>query len=242
MRFPEALVCGRLARRYKRFLADVELDDGEIVTAHCPNPGSMMGLAEPGSRVWLSPNRSKTAKLDWRWEIATQATPDGPVSVGVNTSLANRVVEAALRAGAVSDLAGYAEIRREVSYGIRKSRVDILLTDPNRADCYVEVKSVTLRRPDGPAPDAAAFPDARTDRGAKHLAELADMVRDGARAAMFYLVQRADCAYFTVASDIDPAYAKAFDAARNAGVEVFCHDCVVSPNGVELKSPVLVRI
>jgi sugar fermentation stimulation protein A len=240
--YPETPTRGTLVKRYKRFLSDVRLDDGSEVVAHCGNPGSMMGLAEPGSRVWLTPNRNKTAKLDWRWEIATQETSDGPVAVGINTSLANTVVEAALRAGAVADLAGYADIRREVKYGSRNSRIDFLLSDPARPDCYVEVKSVTLRRPDGPAPEAAEFPDARTERGAKHLAELADMARSGARAVMFYLVQRADCAYFTIASDIDPAYAEALDAARAAGVEIICHDCVVSPKGVELKSLLPVRI
>lgn len=240
--YAEPLTPGTLLRRYKRFLSDVQLADGAEVVAHCGNPGSMMGLAEPGSQVWLSPNRSKTAKLDWRWEIATQATPDGPVTVGINTSLANRVVEAAIRAGAVPELTGYAEIRREVKYGSRNSRIDFLLSDPSRPDCYVEVKNVTLRRPDGPAPDAAEFPDARTERGAKHLAELADMAQDGSRAVMFYLVQRADCAYFTLAADIDPAYARALDAARAVGVETICHDCAVSPIGVELKSFLPVRI
>jgi sugar fermentation stimulation protein A len=240
--YPEPLTSGTLLKRYKRFLSDIRLEDGAEVVAHCGNPGSMMGLAEPGSQVWLSPNRSKTAKLDWRWEIATQATADGPVAVGINTSLANKVVEAALRGDDITELTGYADIRREVKYGSRNSRIDFLLTDPNRPDCFVEVKSVTLRRPDGPAPEAAEFPDARTERGAKHLAELADMARDGARAVMFYLVQRADCAYFTVASDIDPAYAEALDAARAAGVEIVCRDCVVSPKGVELKSSLPVRI
>ena len=239
LRYPEALSEGRLIKRYKRFLADVLMKDGRTVVAHCGNPGSMMGLAEPNSRVFLLPNRNPTAKLAWRWEIASQTVPDaegipGEVLVGINTNLANRIVEAALTAGRIRALAGYPSIRREVKYGSRNSRIDFLLDDGERSPCYVEVKSVTLRRPDGPDPTAAQFPDAKTERGAKHLAELADLAKAGDRAVMLYLVQRADCTHVSLADDIDPAYAQAFADARAAGVEAICYDCKVTPEGIEL--------
>lgn len=241
--YPDPLVPAVLQRRYKRFLADVILPDGTETTAHCGNPGSMLGLAEPGSDVWLSPNRNPKAKLAWRWEIATQQTPSGAVPVGINTSLANKVVAAALDAGALPELAGYPTVRAEMRYGSRNSRIDFFLSGgEDRPDCHVEVKSVTLRRPEGPNPDAAEFPDARTERGAKHLAELADIARGGGRAVMLYLAQRSDCARFTLASDIDPAYAAAFAEARDAGVEALCYDCKPSPNGLELNGPLPLRL
>jgi sugar fermentation stimulation protein A len=241
--YPEPLVKATLQRRYKRFLADVALADGTEATAHCGNPGSMLGLAEPGSPIWLSPNRNPKAKLAWRWEIATQATPDGPAPVGINTNLANKAVAAALEAGALPELAGYGTVRAEMRYGSRNSRIDFFLSDGGaQPDCYVEVKSVTLRRPDGPDPEAAEFPDARTERGAKHLAELADIARNGGRAVMLYLAQRGDCRHFALAADIDPAYAAAFADARDAGVEAICYDCKPSPNGLELKGPLPLRL
>lgn len=233
MDFPEPLRAGRLIRRYKRFLADVDLGDGGPVTAHCGNPGSMRGLAEPGSRVWLAPNRNPKAKLAWRWEIASQ----GETPVGINTARANALVEEALAAGAIAPLAGYSDIRREVPYG-RASRVDFLLQAPDRPPCYVEVKSVTLHRPDGPNPRAAEFPDAVTARGAKHLDELAAQVAAGARAVMLYLAQRADRAHVAVADDIDPAYAAAFDRARAGGVEMLAYACRVTPHAIALDRPV----
>lgn len=238
--YPEPLVAGRLERRYKRFLADVALDGGEIVTAHCGNPGSMMGLAVPGSTVWLAPNRNPKAKLDWRWEIATQAIDGEAHPVGINTGLANRIVERDIAEGRIAPLAGYADLRREVKYGTA-SRIDLLLSDDARPPCYVEVKSVTLRRPDGPNGRAAEFPDAVTARGTKHLGELAAVRAEGARAVMLYLVQRADCAHFRIAEDIDPTYADALTKARAAGVEVLCYDCVVSPEGIEIRDALTCR-
>lgn len=232
--YPNPLVEGRLIRRYKRFLADVRTTDGSVVVAHCGNPGSMMGLAEPDSQVWLAPNTNPKAKLDWRWEIATQRIGAEEIAVGINTGLANRLVEDAVRSARIGALCGYSDIRREVKYG-RNSRIDLLLSGPDRPDCYVEVKSVTLRRPDGPSPDAAEFPDAVTARGAKHLAELSAMAERGVRAVMMYLVQRADCRYATVAADIDPAYADALKNARCAGVEFLCYDCQIGADGIEVR-------
>ncbi len=242
LRYPEPLLQARLLRRYKRFLADIAFPDGTEGIAHCGNPGSMMGLAEPDSTVWLSANRNPAAKLAWRWEIASQTIPGGTTLVGINTNLANRIVETALRTGQIKPLTGYETIRREVRYGSRNSRIDLLLEDPERSPCYVEVKSVTLRRPTGPDPEAAQFPDAKTERGAKHLAELADIAQSGARAVMLYLVQRSDCTHVSLAEDIDPAYAEAFRQARAAGVEALCYDCIVSPEGIKLKSALPLRV
>ena len=231
--FTPALVPGRLERRYKRFLADVTLNDGSCVTAHCPNPGAMTGLAAPGSAVWLAPVVNPKAKLRWRWIIATQ---EG-VMTGIDTLLANRLAFRLLEAGAVPELAGHPAPRREVATG-GGSRIDLLLSgEGSRPDCWVEVKSVTLRRPDGPDPLAAEFPDAVTTRGARHLDALAELARGGARAAMLYLVQRDDCRRFRIAADIDPAYAGAFARARAAGVEMLCYDCAVSPAGVRVGKP-----
>lgn len=228
MRFPDPLVRGRLLRRYKRFLADIELDGGEVVTAHCANPGSMLGLAEPGCEVWVSPARNPARKLRYSWEL----TGHNGALVGINTGWPNQLVAEAIAAAAVPELAGYATMRREVRYG-RNSRIDILLEDPARPACYVEVKNVHLSRSAG----LAEFPDSVTARGAKHLEELGDAVEAGARAAMFYLVQRGDCAALGIAADIDPAYHKALDRARARGVEVLCYSCQITAAGIELDGP-----
>lgn len=225
MRFPDPLLRGRLQRRYKRFLSDVTLDDGREVVAHCANPGSMMGLAPSGATVWLSPSRNPARKLKFSWELVDI---DGSL-VGINTGRANALVAEALDAGRVPELAGYARRRAEVRYG-SASRVDFLLEDDGHPDCYVEVKSVTLRR-EGPL---AEFPDAVTARGTRHLAELAEMVRQGQRAVLFFLVQRADCEAVAPAADIDPAYADALTDAIDAGVEIICYKCNLSPAAVAL--------
>lgn len=224
MQFPDPLIRGALVQRYKRFLADVELDTGDVVTAHSANSGSMMGLTEPGSEVWLSPARNPERKLRYSWELIRI----GDGLVGVHTGHPNRIVEEAIRAGGIAELAGYDDIRREVRYG-RNSRIDLLIESDGRPPCYVEIKSVTLRR-DG----RAEFPDAVTARGTKHLGELSDVVGAGARAVMLYLVQREDCRSFAVAGDIDPAYAAALTTARAAGVEVLCRSCRLTTDAIEL--------
>ncbi len=218
------LVSARLVRRYKRFLADVRFADGREAVAYCPNPGSMLGLAEPGSTVWLA---AAAGKLAWRWELVEA---DGTL-VGINTAHPNRLAEAAITAGLIPELAGYAAMRREVRYG-RNSRVDLLLTDPARPPTYVEVKNVHLRRE-----RRAEFPDCVTARGAKHLRELAEVVAGGGRAVMLYVVQRDDCDGFALAADLDPGYAAGFQAARAAGVEALCYACAVSQSAIELKAP-----
>ncbi len=227
MKFPEPLIEGRLIRRYKRFLADVELAGGEIVTAHCANPGAMTGLAAPGVRVWLSVSSSPARKLRHSWEIVEADFGDGLQFAGVNTARPNGIVADAICAGFFPEFAGYGPPRREVKYGAN-SRVDILLRGEGLPDCYVEVKNVHLMR----RPGLAEFPDSVTARGAKHLVELAGMVAAGHRAIMVYLVQmRAD--RFTLAADIDPPYAAAFARARAAGVEAIAIRCDVSPLAIE---------
>ncbi len=225
MEFPNTLMEGRLIKRYKRFLADVEMPDGSVVVAHCANSGSMLGCKEPGSRVLLSPNTNPKAKLDWRWEMVEV---DGAL-VGINTSHPNRLVEEAIRAGDITELQGYETLRREVKYGVN-SRIDILLEGPGL--CYVEVKNVTLK-----IGNEARFPDAVTARGTKHLAELSQMVADGHRSVMVYLVQRGDCDTFRPAADIDPTYADALVSAQKAGVEILCYSCSLSPTGIEVVGP-----
>jgi len=230
MRFETPLIPAVLIRRYKRFLADCRLEDGREVTAHCANPGSMMGLAEPGMRIWLEPNDDPKKKLKFGWRLVEHA---GGHFTGVDTSVPNRALRAALEAGQVAGLADYETIRAEVKYG-EKSRIDFLLTQPGLPDCYVEVKSVTLSR----QPGLAEFPDSVTARGTKHLGELARMVAEGHRAVMLYLVQRTDCDRFQLAADIDPAYAAAFDAAQAAGVERLVLGTTISPTGVEVGQPI----
>ncbi|PVA06308.1 DNA/RNA nuclease SfsA [Thalassorhabdomicrobium marinisediminis] len=228
MRFATPLVPARLIRRYMRFLSEMELDDGRVVTAHCPNPGSMMGLKDAGLRVWLEPNDDPRKKLDWGWRLVE--LPGG--CVGIDTGCANRIVAEALTRG-LAGLEGYDSVRPEVKYR-DKSRVDFLLSGVGRRDCYLEVKSVTLSRTAG----LVEFPDSVTARGAKHLADLAAMVAEGHRAVLLFLIQRSDCTRVTLARDLDPTYAAAFDVAQAAGVEVLCFDCTVSPEGITLRDAV----
>lgn len=227
MNFPDPLIRGNFVERYKRFLSTIELDGGERVTAHCPNPGSMMGLLVPNGEVWLSPARNPKRKLHYTWELVR--IDDG--YVGINTSLANRIVEEKLNAKKIPEFADYSSVRREVRYG-KNSRVDFLLERPGEPSCYVEVKSVTLR-----LGESAAFPDAVTARGAKHLGELAEVVRGGKRAVILYLVQREDCEDFVLAEKIDPAYAEAMRAAQKTGVEALCFTCKVGVQAIEMDRP-----
>ncbi len=206
------------------------LEDGTEVRAHCPNPGSMMGLKDPGLRCWLEPNDDPKKKLKYGWRLVE--LPGGEWS-GIDTAVPNRVVKEALTARVVPELSAYGTVRPEVKYGV-KSRVDFLLSEPGLPDAYVEVKNVHLRR-DG---DWAEFPDSVTARGARHLDELAGMVAQGHRAVMFYFVQRTDCARFRLAADLDPTYAGAFARARAAGVEAICFDSAISPEEITLRNPI----
>jgi sugar fermentation stimulation protein A len=233
MRFPAPLIPATLVKRYKRFLADVVLPTGETITAHVANPGAMTGLAAPGARVWLSKSDKPGRKLPYSWELVEVDLGGGLELVGVNTGHPNPLVGAALAAGAIAELAGYGSIRREVKYG-RNSRVDFLLEGAGRPPCYVEIKNVHLMR----RPGFAEFPDAKTERGAKHLDELADMVAAGARAVMLYLIQIGSSQRFGLARDIDPKYAAAFDRARGRGVEAIAWKCCIDCDGIEIVAPV----
>lgn len=225
MRFPAPLIEGRLVRRYKRFLSDIEMADGTVVTAHCANPGSMMGLATPGLVAWLSPATNPARKLKFSWELVET---EGAL-VGINTGRANALVAEALDQGRLPELEPFRTVRREVPYGER-SRVDFLLEREGAPDCYLEVKSVTLRR-NGPL---AEFPDSVTARGTRHLEELARIAQGGQRAVLLFLVQRGDCQAVAVAADIDSAYADSLNKAMAQGVEVLCYSCKVSPEAVAL--------
>ncbi|MEM9317673.1 MAG: DNA/RNA nuclease SfsA [Pseudomonadota bacterium] len=226
MRFPTPLIRATLIRRYKRFLADIRLEDGSVVTAHCPNPGSMMGLAEPGMTIWVEPNDDPKKKLKYGWRLVE--LPDGHMS-GIDTAVPNRVVGEALAQGAIAAFRAYDNIRAEVTYG-KNSRIDFLARHDGLPDAYIEVKNVHLRR----MGDLAEFPDSVTTRGAKHLRELSDMVALGHRAVMLYLVQRTDCARLSFARDLDPDYCVAAHAAHQAGVEFLCYGTHVTPDAVQI--------
>lgn len=238
MKFTTDLVPATLLRRYKRFLADVELADGSTITIHVANPGAMTGLQAPGSRVWLSRSPSVTRKLPYSWELIEADFGAGPELAGVNTMHPNTIVAEALAAHAIPELAGYGRIRREVKYGQGpdggRSRIDFLLESPDRPPCYVEVKNVHLMR----QPGLAEFPDSVTVRGAKHLDELAAVALSGQRAVMLFVIQIGSATALTLARDIDPAYGRAFDRARGAGVEAIAHVCRLDHGQIALAGPV----
>jgi sugar fermentation stimulation protein A len=225
MQFPQPLERGRLVQRYKRFFADVIMDDGREITAHCPNPGAMLGLNTPGLVAWVSRSDAPNRKLPHTLELVEV---DGGL-VGINTMHPNRLVAEALAEGAIPELAGYAEVRREVRYGAA-SRVDFLLTDPERASCWLEVKNCHLLR----GGRLAEFPDCVAARSLKHLRELTAMVEAGHRAVMLFVIQRTDCDAFEACADLDPAYAAGLTAAAGAGVEVLAYRCTITPRGVAL--------
>ncbi len=232
MKLP-VLVKGRLIQRYKRFLADVELADGTVVTAHCANPGSMMGLKEPGSNVWLSMSDDPKRKLRYSWKlIEVDFGWKGPQLVSLDTGHPNRLAEEAIVAGVIPELSGYGSLRREVAYG-RNSRVDLMLTDAERPDAYVEVKNVHLMR----EPGLVEFPDSITSRGAKHLEELGDMAQAGHRAVMLFVVQM-EGSRFSIARDIDKAYDAALTRAMARGVEVLVYVCAVTESAITITHPI----
>jgi len=216
MIFSPPLILARLVRRYKRFLFDALLEDGTDITGFCPNTGSMRGLTEPGSRIWLSRHDTATRKYAHALELVEA---DGTV-VGVNTALPNRLAEEAIVAGLVPALAGFRTLKREQRYG-RNSRIDILLEDERQGSVHVEVKNVHFTREAG----IAEFPDSVTTRGAKHLDEMGDLVETGKRAAMLFIIQRADCNCLKICADLDPAYGRAFARAISRGVEAYAVRC-----------------
>lgn len=227
MRYPEPLEEGRLLRRYKRFLADIETRQGEQLCIHCPNTGSMLNCMEEGGRVWFQRSNNPRRKLPGTWEISQ--TPQGRLAC-VNTARANPLVEEALLAGSIPELAGFTSLRREVRYGLENSRVDFCLDYPDGA-AFVEVKSVTLGF-DGTA--VAAFPDAPTLRGARHLRELAALARQGIRAVQLFCVNLSGIEAVRPAAEVDPAYAQALREAITAGVEVLAYGAELSPEEIRL--------
>lgn len=233
MRFAAPLIPAILARRYKRFLADVTFDSGEMTTVHVANPGAMTGLNTPSAKVWLSYSQDPLRKLRYSWELVEADLGSGCELVGVNTGKPNGLVAEALQAGLIPQLRGYGQARREVKYGAN-SRADFVLDDEKRPRCYLEVKNVHLMR----KPRLAEFPDCVTARGAKHLGELAAMAEQGARAVLLFVIQIPSADRFAVAGDIDPTYAAAFARARAGGVEMLAWRCRISLKGIEVATPV----
>ncbi|MFO8024739.1 DNA/RNA nuclease SfsA [Thiohalophilus sp.] len=234
MNFDPPLISATLQRRYKRFLADVQLDNGKELTVHTPNTGSMLGCAEPGTRIWLRDSANPGRKYRYSWELAS--TLEGTL-VGVNTHLANVLVQEGIESGVIERLQGYRTLRREVKYGTN-SRIDLLLSDPGRAGCYVEVKNVTAVDRDS----YAIFPDAPTERGRKHLQELAAMVREGYRAVLLLHVARDDVDRFRAAAEIDPAYAEQLAAVCQQGVEVYAWVSQITPESIRIARSIPVHL
>ncbi|WP_145070398.1 DNA/RNA nuclease SfsA [Engelhardtia mirabilis] len=232
MRIDAPLLEGRFQRRYKRFFVDVELDDGSVVTAHCPNTGSLKGCLVEGAQAWLRDSQSETRKLRHTF----QAIKIGRSWVNVDTGLPNKVVRAAVEAGQIPELTGYASVRPEVKYGTG-SRIDLLLEDDDRPPCYVEIKNTTLAEG-----RTARFPDAVTSRGLKHLGELTEVVRQGMRAVQFFFISRADVDCFRPADDIDPAYCAGLRAAAAAGVEVLAYSSQVRRDRLAVAEPLEVLL
>jgi len=226
MHFPKPLIEARLLRRYQRFLVDVETADGQLLTAHCPNTGSMQGCKAPGSRVWLSPATNPARKLAWTWELVETAPG---VIVGVHTGRSNALVREAIELGRVPEMLGYDAIRPEVKYG-EGSRIDFLLQGAGRPDCYLEVKNVTA----AVEGRIGYFPDAVTTRGARHLREMSAMVAAGHRAVLVFCVQRGDVDAVRPADHIDPDYGRALRAALAAGVEVLALGARMDLQGIEM--------
>lgn len=219
-----SLVSGKLIKRYKRFLSDIELENGSIVTAHCPNPGAMTGLKEPGLKVWLQQQTNPKAKLKYRWELVEA---DDTI-VGINTQRPNQIIHQALIGKELEPFKNYDSIKPEVKYG-EKSRIDFLLEKKNSSNCYLEIKNVHLKRKTN-----AEFPDSVTQRGTKHIKELVHMKELGHQAALLFLVQRNDCDTVSIAKDIDPTYHKTLNWAIEEGLDVYAYCCRVTTNGIML--------
>ncbi len=227
MQFTAPLAPGRLVQRYKRFLADIDTEDGRV-TAHCPNPGAMLGLNTPGARVLLSRSANPARKLPWTWELVEADLPGGPQWVGINTLRPNALVAEAFRAGAIAALAGHDALKPEVRYA-QASRVDFLAHGAASGPCHVEVKNCHMMR----RPGLAEFPDCKAARSARHMRDLGRVVAEGGRALVIIVVQM-QAEAFDVARDIDPAFDRAFREARAAGVAVRAYRCAVGPAGVTI--------
>jgi sugar fermentation stimulation protein A len=220
---------GVIVQRYKRFFCDLVLDDGREITAHCPNSGAMLGVNLPGQGAWVSWSDDPKRKLAATLQLVEAAGPDGKGLVGVNTHLPNKLVAEALVGGVIPEVTGYASIRPEVKYAAA-SRVDFLLTDPDRPPCWLEVKNVHLSR----TPGLAEFPDCKAARSTRHLEDLAAQVREGHRAVALFVVQREDCEGFKACAELDPAFAAGLEQAADVGVEVLVYACAMSTEAIRI--------
>ena len=225
MDFSSKLVKAKFIKRYKRFFSDHILEDGSLVTAHCANTGAMLGVNKEGVTSWLSKSNDPKRKLKWSWELVQI----DKTIIGINTHNPNKIVQEAIQNNKIKELIDYSILKREVKYGTN-SKIDILLQDTHKKDCYVEIKNVHLSREEG----VAEFPDAVTTRGAKHLRELSLVAKSGQRAVMLYLIQRNDCKFFKIAEDIDEIYAREFYSALKAGVEVICIDTILNVDAINI--------
>ena len=225
MDFSSKLIKAKFIKRYKRFFSDHKLEDGSLVTAHCANTGAMLGVTKEGVTSWLSKSNDPKRKLKWSWELVQI----NKTIIGINTHNPNKIVQEAIQNNKIKELIDYSILKREVKYGTN-SKIDILLQDDSKKDCYVEIKNVHLSREKG----LAEFPDAITTRGAKHLRELSLISKSGLRAVMLYLIQRNDCNFFKIAQDIDTEYAEEFNNAIKAGVEVICMDTILSNKAINI--------
>jgi sugar fermentation stimulation protein A len=237
MQFSSTLLHGRLVRRYKRFFVDIELSDGTLITAHCPNTGSMQGVLTPGNPVWVSQSDDPKRKLKYTWELVEI---DGTY-VGVNTQNPNRIVGSALRSGYIPQLAAFTTLQAEVKYGAENSRIDYLLTDTDGNQCYVEVKNAHYAKIEQ-GHRVGIFPDSETTRGVKHLHELMRMVDQGHRAVLIYCLQRGDCESLRFGVEFDPVYAKTAVMALNHGVEMLPYSCAITLIGITLDKPLTLSV
>jgi len=233
MQLPKTLYCGTLIKRYKRFLADIRLERGENITAHCPNPGRMTGLSNPGSRVWVSCSPNPNRKLPFTLELIEA---DGGL-VGVNTHHPNKIVREAIETHKIAQLEGYDSLRTEVKYAER-SRVDILLEGEKMGRCWVEVKNVHLRRDSRESNGTAEFPDSVTVRGSKHIEDLVDQIKMGDKSVLIFLIQRMDCKDFKIARDIDPLYYETLLRGVENGLEVLCFDTNITLSSISLRNSI----
>lgn len=234
MKFESKLLRGTLIKRYKRFFADVALESGEVITAHCPNTGSMTGCAIPDSKVYLLPNNNPKRKLKYTWEIVVNEQNEW---IGVNTGRANKLVEEALLQQLIPEFTGYSQIKREVKYGHENSRIDFMLSAESLPLCYIEVKSVTLK-----AQGKGYFPDAVTERGQKHLRELMSIASLGHRPVLLFCVQHTGIETVLPAEHIDPRYAALCREAVQAGVEIMAWGATISEEKIELNQKLQVEI
>ncbi|WP_290703187.1 DNA/RNA nuclease SfsA [Amphritea sp.] len=226
---------GRLIKRYKRFLADIELDDGSQLTVHCPNTGSMKNCADPGSEVWIKDSGNLKRKYLFGWELVRV---EGQFWACINTGRANALIKEAIETGVIEELQGYESIRQEVKYGDENSRIDLFLEDAQRPSCYVEIKNVTLLEQQG----LGAFPDAVTTRGAKHLRELMLMVEQGYRSVLIFCVPHTGIEQVRPADHIDPKYGQLLREAVSAGVEVYAYGAKITPKEVTISHPLPVLL